>query len=408
LLYRTVALRDDTRTARGGSLVLMKKMLDPKRTTAEYVRHLKIGPCADEEWFYFELSPLLEAILRSIKHLQSLTWNTHRAVRPAVLALLHTLHPSAKLNLILGDRHLTPLSRALLSSPQLHTLEIPIYTTFSDDGRRYTELSFVKDCIRTAVRLRILRLRTNEIRRTYSSRHARDQFVEWPTVAQGPLDFNFRVGDRFPALQELKLDHDEYSLPPEHCSMWAKVTSWQKLQRLDLDMGAPRHFFASLTGRAVNLKALKFWISPARAYLGSETWDLQPMDKGLPILAKFISSITALRELDFGAHDITEFTDALDVMLDNARNSLRRLVLTCQCYNVTQWREEQFVKILDRTPGLGYLNVKAKGDTVEGEWKGKERYLGAWEKWESAKKNIQPPPPGPRLQRSQRGQGLAW
>jgi hypothetical protein len=388
---------------------MTKKMLDPNGTTAEYVRHLRIGPCADEEWFYFELSPLLEAILRSIKHLQSLIWNTHRIVRPAVLNLLHELQPSTKLNLILGERHMTPLSRALLSSPQLHTLDIPIYTTFSDDGRRYTELSFVKECIGTSHSLRVLRLRTKKIQKIgYGPHHARDQFLEWPTVAQGPLNFNFREGDRFPALQELKLDHDEYYLPPKHCSMWAKVTSWQKLQRLDLDMGAPRHFLQSLTGRTVNLKALKFWISPARAYLGSETWDLQPMDKGLPILAKFISSITALRELEFGAHDITEFTDALDVMLDSARGSLRRLTLTCQCYNGTQWKEEQFVNILDRTPGLGYLNVKAKEDTVEGEWKGKERYLGPWEKWESARRDIQPPPPGPRLQRSQRSQRLAW
>jgi hypothetical protein len=65
------------------------------------------------------------------------------------------------------------------------------------------------------------------------------------------------------------------------------------------------------------------------------------------------------------------------------------------------------VKILDKTPGLGYLKVKAKEDTIEREWKGKERHLGAWEKWESMKKDIQLPA-RPRLQRSQRGQRLVW
>jgi hypothetical protein len=77
------------------------------RTTAEYVRYLRVGPCADEEWFYFELSPLLEDILRSLQHLRSLTRNTHRAVRPAVINLLHGFHPSAKLNLVLEIRYMT-------------------------------------------------------------------------------------------------------------------------------------------------------------------------------------------------------------------------------------------------------------------------------------------------------------
>jgi hypothetical protein len=248
-----------------------------------------------------------------------------------VLKLLHELHPSAKLNLVLENRYMTPLSGTLLSSPQLHTLNIPVYITFSDDYCRYNELHFVKDCISANLTFTTLRFGATEVFKFCVDSTDRDRFLEWPTANEGPLNFDFRENDRFPLLQELSLEFDNYTLTREHCAMWAQVTSRDKLQRLDLGIGAPRHFFASLTGRAINLKSLKFWINPARANLGSETWDLQPMDKGIPILAKVIASITALRELDFGAHDLDEFNDTLKVMLDNAKGSLRRLTLTCQC-----------------------------------------------------------------------------
>ncbi len=359
------------------SLEVVKKIINAEGSVEESVRHVTFGPIVDVDWFYFELSLLLEDMLRSIKRLQSLTWKTNHVVGPSFASLLYELHPSAKLRLILRDRKATPLSRVLLSSPQLHTLEIENYYDY--DGRtRYTELPFIKECLNPS--LRILRLDFAGL--NYGERTG---FVHWRYVRPSPWHFEWQKGDQFGPLEELRLKHDQYDFSRENCQLWARITSWSKLQRLDLGMGSPRFFFESLTGRAVNLKYLKFWISPAR----NRPCDLHPFSVGFPILAKFLSSITALRELDFGGHDIEEFEPALDLILENTGRNLRKLILQCITYGMAPWKEEKYVEILERTPGLGFFRASIKDDKVEGSWIGSKRYLSAWEKYDLAIKHLQ-------------------
>jgi hypothetical protein len=68
------------------------------------------------------------------------------------------------------------------------------------------------------------------------------------------FNLEFQAGDRFPTLLDLALEHDEFFLTEENCNLWARATSWERLQRLDLHKGAPRHFFVSLTNCVTNLK----------------------------------------------------------------------------------------------------------------------------------------------------------
>jgi hypothetical protein len=110
----------------------------------------------------------------------------------------------------------------------------------------------------------------------------------------------------------LALEHDEFFLTEQNCNLWVRATSWEQLQRLDLDKGAPRHFFASLTNRATNLGYLKFYINSTSL---NRTWDLRPPDTGLVVLARFIASTTSLHTLHFGLQDLGILTRTLRVML---------------------------------------------------------------------------------------------
>ena len=346
----------------------------------EHVQHLRVGQFADEEWYYFCFSPLLEGVLKSIKHLRSLTWSTHHAVRPEAIALLHKAHPSAKLHISYHHRHLTPLSRTLLSSPQLHTLDIALLRAYPEHHNpEYNELQFIKECVGPS--LRIVRFKSCSLY-DYQTRH----FAQWESVKSGPMQFDWQEGDRWGPLEELFLQDDLFELTLENCDLWARVTSWDQLQRLDLDVGAPRWFFASLTDRAVNLKYLKFWVAHGR---NSES-DLHPLEIGLPIYTRFLSSIKALRELQFGALYTPDFEAVLSASLGNTGESLRRLTIQCNCFDL-QWTEETYISIFDQAPRLEFLKASIQHNTVEGSWKGSESCLSPQEKYRTANKDLQDP-----------------
>ena len=262
----------------------------------EYVRHLKIGPIKNKEWFQYEIMPVLGKVLRSIDNLSDLTWHTNCAPSPAILYSFHELHPSAYLHLILRDRKFKPLARDLLAIPQLYTLDTEIYRTLPEStDHSLSELSFIKNNLASSTR--VLRLSTRGI-------HAypqRAQFEGWGSVSNSMYNLNFQPGDRSPALSELALEHDEFFLTEENCSLWARATSREQLQRRDLNKGAPRYFLASLTNRASNLKYLRFYINSPTP---NRLWDIYPLDSGLPVIGQFVACTTSLRTLDALTHFI--------------------------------------------------------------------------------------------------------
>jgi hypothetical protein len=179
--------------------------------------------------------------------------------------------------------------------------------------------------------------------------------------------------------------------------MWAQIVDWSKLRKLDLNKGAPRQLFLALTNRAPNLSNLKFgiWANSAAmtirpswqsADLNRSTWDLHPLDTGLPILSKFFASIVALQELNFETHDYGDFMKALPVMLEHQKYNLKRLDITCIAWLMKPWKPEQFVEVMRMASELELLKAQIQDDIVEDAWAGVRGGLDPWEKYNSAVK----------------------
>jgi hypothetical protein len=174
-----------------------------------------------------------------------------------------------------------------------------------------------------------------------------------------------------------------------------------KLRKLDLNKGAPRQLFVALTNRAPNLKYLKFGvmndagqtIRPAwqsDADMSRPTRDLHPMDTGVPILSRFLASVTALQELNFETYDYGDFMKALPVMLECQRYNLKRLDITCGAWGMKAWKPEQIVEVLRMVPELEFLKAQMLDDIVDGKWMGVRRGLDPWGKYDSAVKTSAP------------------
>jgi hypothetical protein len=374
---------------------MVERLRNSNDTTGEYVRHLKIGPFEDEDRFERETSPFLEDILRGTHNLRDLTWNMNCAPLPDMLDLFHESHPSARLHLILRNRKST-LSRSLLSSPQLYTLDTEIYPpTPEEAGHSISELSLIRNNL--APSLRVLRL-SSRGPNVYAKRAEFRNWDDWERIRHSirmfPLDF--QPGDQFPALLELSLEN-EFFLTEESCKLWVRATCWEQLQRLDVRNGAPRHLFASLTNHATNLKYLKFYMNSTT---DNHTWTLRPQDTGLLVLAEFIAS-TSLHTLDFGVHYLDDLTSTLRIIVQSLRGSLKSLTIS---YNgedlkeyggpidftpgMIEWDPEHYIEVLELAPDLEHLDARIRGKTVVGNWKGEACGADAGEKWRTAKKKL--------------------
>ena len=285
----------------------------------------------------------------------------------------------------------TPLSRTLLSSSQLHTLEIPILYDSIDEDHAYSELQFFKNCVGT--NLRILRL---DFKLYFSGDEKK--FQQWDTVQRGPYRFEWKEGDRFPALEEFTFDSRKFALTDESCDMWARCTSWNRLRRLDVGDSWPHHFFASLIDRAVNLKYLKFAVRP----MNDSTWNWRPKGSELIVLAKFIASTTALLELELESRDHDLFSGALGTILANSRGTLTVISIRA-CWSISKdWGSRQYLDVFEQAPNLESFSAMINEDILEGSWAGIASSLNPLQKLESAKKNIRALNRVSKLQRSKR------
>lgn len=402
-----MSIQDRSAISQRQSSKMVERLRNSNGNDRYYVRHLKIGPIRNEDWFQSEIMPILEEVLRSIDNLWDLTWHMNCAPSLAILHLFHELHPSTHLHLILRDRKFKPLTRDLLAFPQLHTFDTEIFRTFPEStGHSLSELSFIKNNLASSTR--VLRLSARGV-------HAyprRAQFEEWESVKNSMYNLDFQPGDRFPALSELALEHDEFFLTEENCSLWAGATSWEQLQRLDLNKGAPRCFLASLTNRATNLKYLRFYINSPTP---NRLWDIYPLDSGLPILGQFVACTTSLHTLDLGGLDLDALTRAVRVILQNLHGSLRSLTISYSggpgCYGpiestprMLNWEPEHYMELLQMAPGLEHLDARIGQDTVLGNWKGEICYAHAGKKWKTTEKKIKGTPKE-KKQQSKKAQG---
>ncbi|KAF2995033.1 hypothetical protein E8E13_000361 [Curvularia kusanoi] len=411
LLFRNISIHDHNAFAQSQSSKMVERLKNSNGSAVEYVRHLKIGPIRNEDWLQSEIIPALGEVLRSIDNLSDLTWHMNCAPSPSFLHLFHEMHPLARLHLLLRDRKFEPLTRDLLASPQLYTLDTEIYRTLpGSTGHSLSELSFIKSNLASSTR--VLRISARGV-------HAdpqRAQFEEWGSVTNSVYNLDFQPGDRFPALSEMALEHDEFFLTEEHCSLWARATSWEQLQRLDLNKGAPRYFLASLINRATNLKYLRFYINlPTR----NDTWNIYPLESSIAVIEQFVACTTSLHTLDLGGESLECLTHVLRVILQNLRGSLRSLKISWSGYPDTSgpidfvpgmlgWEPEYYMELLQMAPGLKHLNARMGKDTVLSNWKDDDCYADAGKKWKMSDKKITIRNKEKKKQRSQKTQRLIW
>jgi len=248
--------------------------------------------------------------------------------------------------------------------------------------------------------------------------HKQQEYVKY-----GMFHFDFKPGDQFPVLLELALRQGEFALTEQNCNLWARTTSWERLERLDLPNGTSPQFIASLTNRATNLKYLRFHISTPgfrsrrqhRPY-SDGSWLNAGVDT-TSIMARFLASIKSLDTLDFAYKDNEALIRYLRVMLQSLHASLRSLTISDMGgYDYfpmdplpsgkPYWVPEQYQKVLELAPGLEHFDARiGTTNMVVGDWQGEDRYADVKKKWRTAKKTITTPARA-RTQRVQRTQKL--
>lgn len=268
LLFRSLTINYKKIIATRGDLRILARLQDPEDTVAEHVRHLRIGPFTDHEYYNEAIAPAFERALPHLTKLQSLGWNSHLPLPLNILQDLYELCPSAQLHVTNRDRRFpVPLSRPLLSYPRLHTVDITAYYVLRREGPVYSELDILKTCLIHGGSVKVLRLGTISSQQGVPMGCNTDDdpgyaLEHWEGVTAGPLNFHWREGDRFPPLEELKLDDRRYNLSLEQCKLWVKCMDWSKLRKLDVDKGAPRYLFEALMGEVPQLKSLTFGAWP--------------------------------------------------------------------------------------------------------------------------------------------------
>ena len=102
---------------------MLKRLGDPEDGLIYSVKNITVGYASTTT--QLPESSLILAF-RNIRALETLTWSTWLPITSQILNCLHEAQSSARLVAIALDRNDLPLDELLLSSPQLHTLDIKL------------------------------------------------------------------------------------------------------------------------------------------------------------------------------------------------------------------------------------------------------------------------------------------
>lgn len=277
----------------------------------------------------------------------------------------HTQWPKARLHVANVERNRSgpyvPLDTRLLLSSQLYSLSCTVYgrwvrrSTWSNSEFR-SEFTALKTCLLQSKTLRSLRLYVVEM-------YDGEIQSSW-TI--GPRNLDFQDGDEFPALEELTLPYDEYTLSATHCQKWTVTMDWRHLRHLDLAYGCPQHLLSAITGHVPRLKTLVFgfpYIYPDQAL----TWYCT--DPG--IVRRFFDSIEGLEEITATNSEAQPFDDLKDAILERHGRTLKKLHISFSASGVQGWDSTDVRKLVEYCPGLEDLALKIASvqDPTDGYWK---------------------------------------
>jgi hypothetical protein len=156
------------------------------------------------------------------------------------------------------------MDRILLSSPQLHSLERNVYykgSYFQPHETGNSELQMLKQYLIQGNSIKNLHLALEKVNQRLSLEHISKLHIEkWE---DGPLNFHWQDGDRFPPLEKLRwkaaieLLPTEYVHSSEQCSQWINCMDWNKLKVLDMGpLTTTSHLIEHLIGNAQHLQSL--------------------------------------------------------------------------------------------------------------------------------------------------------
>lgn len=244
------------------------------------------------------------------------------------------------------------MDRLLLSSPQLHSLQMNVYFEASGvcpfvDGRN--EFQIPKSCLLQGNSIKVLHLALEDV----------DKGLYWKTLPSlgvhcwedGPLNFRWQDGDRFPALQEWRWSgRTEYVYSTQHLEMWRRCMDWRQLRVLDFGTQPITSMlpFESLASHVPQLAHLAVAIS---SHQGP---DMREPARVVPIFENFLHSITALKILRLEWEFMPSY---LPIILHHQGPSLRELDL-CYVSNSNPWDRSQCIEVLTKAPRLCYLRVQ--------------------------------------------------
>jgi hypothetical protein len=280
------------------------------------------------------------------------SWDTDIPVPKPALDVFHTNHATARLHVTNCLRERKPLDRPLLSSPQLHSLRINVY--FDLVGvcpivKGSSELQILKRCLMQGNSIKVIHLALENVdKHFYGSAISGLRIQDWE---DGPLNFHWQDGDRFPALEEWGwsgLTHYVYS--EQQLDVWRRCMDWTQLRVLDfgdhpLTSMLP---FPSLVGNVPRLNSLAVFISAEKQH------DMHEPTRTIPIFEEFLRSISALGKLRLRWDFIP---DCLSTILALQGHSLRELDLYHACSG-DAWDQHRYMDILTRAPQLYHLRVR--------------------------------------------------
>lgn len=319
------------------------------------------------------------------------SWHARHPIPAPLLSTLHTHHPTARLHLInpfrnphthpdfTPNRRLwqrdsgpgeTARLRALyeppdipaLSSPQLHSLDYANYQeSYSDyrgDFSERNEMALIKPALLQARNLKRLRFKASG-----------DAYPEptSPSWSEGRGWFDFRSGDRLPALEELVIPYEGYLLWEEKARELVGAMELRGLRRLEVPWGAPKYLLREMTGKVPGLKALRcgFGRSEMPWWRDGGHWSNGWRDDG-NALRGLLEGVQGLEEVIMENEERSLFDGVWEGLLERHGGSLKKVFVRFSTDGVG-WEGEDVEKLARVAPEVRDLGVTVKaaaGDRV--------------------------------------------
>ncbi|PSN74151.1 hypothetical protein BS50DRAFT_615105 [Corynespora cassiicola Philippines] len=356
-LFRTVQLYDTSETAAKQTHQLLDRFCHDEDFLCSHIRDLKIGPLLSKQEFT-DVTRVLQKTLQHFTNIQSLTWHNEFHIPEELLNEFHAKFPLARINVNQSDRIDSPIDQALLSSPQLHSLEIKLLYTKNGPVTTSGELPILKQCLIKGQSLKMLDCTANTIRAQ------RKSFREQVKDERLPLSFDWKAEDCFPALEELRIAARDFDLSAEQCDIWAKCMDWGKIRRLDIVTRDLSHILKSLSGKVPHLESLALGVVK-HGHFGHQGLGLPQ----LSVVESFFSSAESLKELRFHTAGHDSYVEAWEHILSQCGSRLERLDLKSHSYMSMISAREQCVALLGQAPTLVYFKAIIGDHEFECKWK---------------------------------------